>query len=618
MKRRSTPSLSLLPAPLAALAALTAVVLGPGSAWAQDIAPRSSGAPKVLHLPMRTDGPKTLDPVKGSTTYDNRASSLVYETLLQYSYLKRKSLQLEPLLVSRMPEPNEDRTVWRFELKEGVRFHDDACFAGGKGRILTSGDVFYSWKRIADESNAPKCWWLVRDTIVGFDEYRAEQNAAADFDYDAPVPGLVILDERRFEVRLKQPVPRFLYVLAMFQTSIVPREAVERYGEKFGAHPVGTGPFVLREEDWVKKKSMVFRRNPNYRLERYPSDCDPELAVQGFAKPAGTPLPIVDEIRISMFTQDNPMWLQFKAGQILYTQVPAENFGEAFSRRRRTLRSSWKNKGFRHVALPLLDFIFRGFNMADPLVGHVPGDPEQAEKNRKLRRAISYAIDLQEFNDVFYNGQNIIYDGPVPPGLRGHPEGGRAEAAARGPAIDRAKQLMAEAGYPEGKGLPPLEYWVSRSGNSQEQTELLKRQFREIGVTLKVRLVDFSQLMSALDRKRGHMFGYAWSSDYPDGENNFSLFFGPNEAPGNNSFNYKNAEYDALYRQILRMEPSPERDAIYVRMREILLHDAPYIGSMARTRYYLINPALLNFVPSEDFANWPKYLDLDMSKHARR
>ncbi len=153
--------------------------------------------PKVVQLPMRTDGPKSLDPAWGSTVYDNRACCQVYETLLQYKYMVRPS-ELEPLLLTEMPATT-DGLSYRFKLKRGVLFHDDPCFPGGKGRELVSKDVFYSWKRLTEN---PRNWWLLEDTIAGLDEYREEQNKARKaggiFDFDAPV------FEKRFDdVRIR-------------------------------------------------------------------------------------------------------------------------------------------------------------------------------------------------------------------------------------------------------------------------------------------------------------------------------------------------------------------------------------------------------------------------------
>lgn len=563
---------------------------------------------KVLRLPLRADDPKSLDPVQGSTVYDNKATCQVYETLVQYKYLIRPP-ELEPLLLSEMPTISEDRLTYHFKLKPGVLFHDDPCFPEGKGRELVTDDVFYSWKRMADNGNNPKSWWLLKDTIKGFDEYREKQNAAveakqAPFDYDAPVAGMQKINDHEFRVILKQPVQRFMWVLAMFQTAIVPREAVEKYGDRFGRHPVGTGAFTLAEEDWRPGQRMVFYKNPSYHPCYYPTEHMPSDVAAGWTKDAGKRLPLVDRLEFQFFVQDQPMWLSFRTGKIDYTQVPDEYFDEAFLKRTKQLRPKLVREGITTQNVELLDFIFRGFNMEDELLGGY------GEKQKKLRQAISLAIDLDEFNEAFYSGINTVYDGPIPPGLEGFPSDGKADISYRGPNLERARQLLAEAGYPEGKGLPRIEFYTSSGRNNVEQTELLKRQLGKINVEINAQIVEFSTLIEKVHNKKAPFFGFAWGSDYPDAENNLALFYSPNAAPGSNSFNYSRPEYDRLYEQIRSMPPSPERTELYIKMRDMVIEDTPFTGSMGRTRFYLINPWLKNFKVTEDFYNWPKYLDV--------
>lgn len=560
---------------------------------------------KSFVYPIRTAGPGSMDPVRGSTTYDNQACSHVYETLLQYKYLKRP-LELEGLLCEEVPTPTEDGRVYTFKLRKGVVFQDDPCFPDGKGREMVAEDVIYSWKRIADKSIGVKNWWLLTDTIQGFDQYRDDQNSAEQFDYDAPCEGLVALDAHTLQVTLTRPVHRFLYILAMFQTSVVPREAVEMYGTKISRHPVGTGPFTMAEKDWQAKKSLDFYRNPTYREDFYPSEWMPEDEQRGLHLDAGKLLPLVDHVRINCFSQDQTMWLEFRTGKLDYAQIPAENYLGAVRKRTRTLKKEFRDEGITYHAVPLLDFIFRGFNMDDEVVGGT------SEKNKKLRQAISLAIDLGEFNDTFYNTQNIVYDGMIPPTLDGHPEGHFCDAAYTGPDLERAAKLLAEAGYPGGEGLPEIVYLTSVSSNSAEQTEMMARQLSKIGVKLNASLLDFPQLIEAINKKKAMMFSFAWGSDYPDGENNLALFYGPNEAPGSNHYNYKNPEFDRLYEKILSMAPSPERTRIYEHMRDMVLEDVPFIGGMARTRNYLATPWIRNFKPTEDFWNWSKYIDIDV------
>lgn len=565
---------------------------------------QTSGQLRTARFPMRSDGPKSLDPVRGSTQYENLCASQVLETLLQYKYLKRP-YELEPLLLAEMPTVSEDGLTWHFKLKPGVRFHDDPCFPDGKGREITSADVFYSWRRMADKDTNSKVWWLFKDMIAGFDEYRDVQNEADTFDYDAPVSGLKILSDDEFEVTLTRPNESFRWKLAMFQTSIIARESVEKYGDQFGLRPVGTGPYVVKEGDWVHDVGLRFTRNPNYHECYFPSEHMPDDVETGMTAGAGLRLPILDEIQVVFFKEDQPMWLQFMADKLDYTQVPAENFGQAFSKRTKKLKSEFRDKDMTGHAVPLLDFIFRAFNMEDSLLGGY------SDKSRLLRQAICLALDWDEQNDAFYNDMNVVYDGVIPPGLPGHPEDGQSDLAYRGRDLQRARELLAKAGYPKGEGLPTIDYYTSKQANGKEQSEMVTKQLKELGIQVKPNLLDFSQLIQKVDNKSAQFFSFAWGSDYPDGENNLALFYGPNESPGSNHFNYKSAEYDALYEKIVAMPPSDERTAIYEQMQAMIMEDCPYAGAMARTRFYIVTPRVKYMKPVETFSNWYKYLDVE-------
>lgn len=572
---------------------------------------------RVAQIPVRTDGPKKLDPARGSTQYDNQAISQFYDTLLQYKYLARPSA-LEPGLVETMPEivSNADGTqTWKFKLRDDVYFHDDPCFPGGKGRKLRTDDIFYSWKRLADPEYELENWWILKGMIVGFDQYKEEQNAAAAggkaFDYEKPVAGLKKINDLEFEVILTQPVQQFQWKIAQFQLAAVPREAVEKYGKRLNLHPVGTGPFILaREDDWRPAESLRLTRNPNYRTEYYPTEHEAGDVEKGLWNPELTKrkLPLLDRVDVTFYVPDPAMWLDFEQGKLGMTQVPAEYFDKAFVRRNRQLREEYKSRGITSHAINMLDFIFRGFNMEDPILGGYD------EKSKKLRQALSLAFDGDAMNEQFYNGINTVYDGPIPPGLDGYPTDGIADVSYRGPDIQRAKQLLAEAGYPDGKGLPEIVYYTSRGGNQAEQAQAEVRMAKEIGVKLNPRLVDFSELIEAVNKKKAPLFGYAWGSDYPDAENTMALFYSPNHAPGSNSFNYNRPEFDKMYEQCRTMPPGPERTAFYEKMRDFIIEDCPFYGSMARIRFYLVNPWLKNFKPTEDFHNWYKYLDVDDSK----
>ncbi len=582
------------------IAASVAAVLSTGGA-----ASAQSGE-KVAVLPIRTDGPKNLDPVKGSTTYDNMACSQVYETLMINTY--PDPMKMEPLLLTEMPTSEDGGLTWRFKLKSGVMFHDDACFPGGKGREMVTDDVFYSLRRLADPKYEYENFWIVDDTIKGFNEYKDKYVGKSGFNYDEPVEGFRKINDHEFEIELVEPVYRFLYVLGMFQTSVVPREAVEKYGEDFSFKPVGTGPFIL--ESFIPKKHLKLRRNPNYHEVFYPAESEwtTDDRRERLHRAAGQRVPFLDRLEFTMFVEDQPMWLRFSEGSIGFTQVPAEYFEQAFDARTKRLKPEMRSKGVRAHNNALLDFIFRGFNMEDPLVGGY------TKEKKALRQAINLAMNLDEFSTTFYQGNTVQYDGPIPPGLDGYPEGGRAPVSYRGANLELARQKLAEAGYPNGEGLPPIKFYTSIGSNNAEQVELMKRQLARVGIVVDPNLVDFSTLIEYINNKKAPFFGFAWASDYPDAENNLALFYGPNESPGSNHYNYKRSEYDEMYRQVRVMTPGPERTEMFVKMRDMIIEDAPYVGSMARTRYYLINPWLLNCKPTEQYWSWFKFLDVDDSK----
>jgi oligopeptide transport system substrate-binding protein len=209
-----------------------------------------------------------------------------------------------------------------------------------------------------------------------------------------------------------------------------------------------------------------------------------------------------------------------------------------------------------------MDFIFFGFNMEDTLLGGYTDD------KRYLRQSIALAIDWEKRNEVFYDGLCTIYDGMIPPGLDGFPPNGEIRGSYRGPDLERAKELISKAGFPDGQRLPPIPHFLTDSEFGSEMAAMTKKQLGEIGVEIDVQRLDFESFMKRVDQRQAPMFYFSWVSDYPDAENNLALFYGPNQSPGKNYFNYQNDEFDKLYEQTLEMPPGPARTALYVQLRK--------------------------------------------------
>lgn len=563
---------------------------------------------RVLRVPVQADV-GGMDPLLLGSLYDSATSAQVIEPLLEYNYVARP-YKIQPLLVKEMPTVSKDGLTYTFELKKGILFHDNECFQGGKGRELVAKDVLYSYKRLAfrDHDPPPRSWWVFDKRIAGLNKFREEQHkrveAGKAFAFDAPVEGLKELGKYKFQIKLAKRFPQFLYILAFQRTGIVPRECVEYYSKNnrggLTQHPVGTGPYVFKK--WIKGVRIVFERNKNYKHSVFPTTGFGKQDIkEGLDKSKGEALPQSDVLIIHIFQKYQPSWLKFRRGALDYITVGTEVFDNVYNKDL-TLKPTFAKKGIESKIIKLMDFIYTGFNFKDKLVGGY------GEKARYLRKALAYTIDYDEINRRFYNSRVHIYLGAIPPGMKGH-AGARFK-----PDLKKAKEYLAKAGYPNGKGLPTLVISTSNNGQAKEREDVIKRQFARIGVKVRYELSTFPQLSTKLRTGQIQMFSLAWSSDYPDAENNLMLFWGKNAAPGPNSWNYANPEYDKLFEEARLMDDSPERTAKYKKMNRILIDDVVFLGSMARRRYYLRSKQLQNFKPDELMGSYWKFLAVPKSK----
>jgi ABC-type transport system substrate-binding protein len=552
--------------------------------------------PNTLHIPTRAKI-KGLDPQLADDLYASVEVSRAYEPLLQYHYLKRP-FTLVPNLAESMPEISADGLTYTFRLKKGVVFQDDACFRGtaGKGREMTAEDVVYTFKRLADPHLISPGWWIVDDLVVGLNEWHDAQAKAAAADFSAPVAGLKATDRYTFQLQLKHPSAQILYKLAMAFTAVVPHEAVEFYGSQFSNHPVGTGPYRLLE--FNPSARLIWGRNPTYRHETYPSEGAPGDKEAGLLDDAGKTLPLSDRIVVTIFEETQPMWLNFMAGKLDFSELPKDNYGSAITPKGE-LTDEVKSKSIRMSKTPELEVTHDSFNMADPLIG----------KNKLLRQALSLAHDQASFNEIFYNGQAVAAQSPIPPGL------GLYDPAFKNPYrqfnLARAKELLAKAGYPGGKGLPPIEYLAMADTISRQQSEFDGKAFGALGVKLNVSSFTWPEFQDALKNKKGQMWGFAWGADYPDEENFLQLFYSKNASPGPNDANYSNPAYDKMYERLLALQNGPERTELVHKMIATVVEDAPWIPGAHRIRFHLLHPWLRNFKFNEFDPGHDKYYRVD-------
>jgi ABC-type transport system substrate-binding protein len=397
--------------------------------------------------------------------------------------------------------------------------------------------------------------------------------------------------------------------------------------------PVGTGPYTLDlvETNW----KIVMDRNENYvDRERYPTEGEPGDEAKGLLKDAGKLLPFIDSIIFVMEKESIPRWNKFLQGYYDTSGVGNDVFDQAVkvSESGSQLTDSLLDLGIRLETSTSPWTSYYAFNMLDDVVGGY------TEAKRKLRQAVSIALDLEEYIQIFYNERAIVAHGPVPPGIKGHLDGPEdynkvvfdwdaEENRAVRKSVDEAKRLLAEAGYPNGigpEGRPLVLYFDTTTGaaGNKAETDWLRKQFGKIGIQLQVRATDYSQFQDKVREGNYQILRWGWIADYPDAENFLFLLYGPNgkvRAQGENAANYSNPRFDELFRKMETMSDTPERMAIIREMMAIARQDAPWIWGMFPISYGLYHSWIQNMKPSAMTGGAEKYHRIDwQSREALR
>ncbi len=561
-------------------------------------------ASKKIFQYMRADAHKSLDPVK---QFDSASAQLirnVYDTLLEYDYLKRP-YELTPNLLSKMPELSADSLTYSFELRSDIKFIDDPCFAGGKGRALRVEDVFYSLKRFASAQLNVQSYTLLQGVIVGMDELRKQTENGGDLN-KLEIAGLRKVDATKFSITLTKVNPLALFPLAAAQTSIVPREAVEHYKDEFERHPVGTGPF--RMKDLQRRGVTILERNPNYHGV-YPSEGAPGDTEKGLLASAGKKLPLIDEVHLPLIEEPQPAMLKFQSGAMDWIELDRDRDSLAkIAVKDATgfhLRPGYEGK-YQIYSEPWLSTEFWALNMNHEVVG----------KNKALRQAMAYALDTPGFIEKLENGCGLMLKTIIPHTIAGSENDLKAEWYSKN--LELAKQKLVEAGYPGGKGLPELvlEYRASTTKTRQEY-EWSRAALAKVGITLKANFQTFSAYVQRIESGNFQIAASGWQADYPDAENFYQLLYGPNKSPGPNSSAYANPEYDEVFEQARSMPSGPARFALFARLNDMIREDVPLIFSFSPVAVGLHQNWVRNFKRNMMLDLPFKYFDIDSAAKGR-
>ncbi len=664
-----------------------------GSPW-NDPYPASEARSNTLYTSF-TERPKHLDPVQSYAENEYAFIANIYQPPLQYHYLKRP-YELIPFGAEEVPRPRYLDAAGKVlaesapaekvafseyvvRIKKGVRYQPHpalAVDAAGKLRYhalkasdlrdintlsdfkhtgtreLVAADYVHQIKRLAHPRLHSPILQLMGDYIVGIKEYakarareaeKLPENAAIDLTHHE-IDGVRVLDRHTYAVRVRGKYPQFAYWLAMPFFAPVPPEADHFYAQPGMAqknisldwYPIGTGPYMLTVNN--PNRQMVLERNPYYDGEVYPAEGEPGDAAVGLLRDAGKPLPFIDRVVFSLEKEQIPYWNKFLQGYYDASGIASDTFDQAVQTSGQgdvNLSEDMIRRGIRLQTSLATSVFYLGFNMLDPLVGDA--EPVRRERARKLRLAISIAVDQEEFISIFRNGRGLPSHGPIPPGIFGYRGPDAAginpyvydwrNGAPRRKSIEHARRLLAEAGYPNGRdtktGETLLLHLDTTSGGADGKARLdwYVRQFKKLGVQLVIRSTDFNRLQDKLRRGTTQLYFLGWNADYPDPDNFLFLLHGPQgraKTQGENASNYRNPEYDRLFDRMKHMANGPERQTIIDRMVEILRHDVPWVWSFFPKDYTLHHAWVINRKPNQIANNGLKYQRLDPVLRAQK
>lgn len=507
--------------------------------------PGRNSEKQVFHYNEQT-GIASLDPAFAKNQSTMWPAHQLYNTLVEID----AELHLVPSLATHW-EVSDDRRIYTFHLRNDVYFHDNDAFPNATGRRMTAHDIEYSFKRIMNPATASSGAWIFNNRIDSANGFKA-------------------LDDSTFQLTLIRPFTPVLGLLSMQYCSIVPHEVVKKYGKDFRSHPCGTGPFQFQA--WEEGLALIFKKNPRY-----------------FEKDSvGNRLPYLDAVKITFFDNKATEFLLFRQGELDFINDIDPSFKDEVLTKKGVLRKGWEKQ----IVLQKHSYLnveYLGI-LTDSTKDVVKQSPLRI---REVRQAINYGFDREKM--VMYLRNSIgspATSGFIPAGLpsfdkeivKGYPYN---------PA--KARQLLAEVGYPDGKGLGTIKLLTIPI--YADLASFIAKQLEDIGLKIQVEVVQKSFLLEQTAKSQALFFRGSWIADYPEAENYLSVFYGKNPAPPNYT-RYRNARFDELYEKALVTENDSLRFDLYRQMDQIVMNDAPVVPLWYDEVIHLVNPRVRGFTPN--------------------
>lgn len=510
-----------------------------------------------------TDSYVTLFPHNISDAVSHHIAGQIYDGLVRID--PKNITQILPGIAEKW-ELNADGTVYTFNLRKGVLFHNDDCFPEGKGREVTAFDFKYSFELLCTASEENQIFEF-QNIVKGAKEYYdASKKGKPAFQLE----GVKVVDDYSLQITLTSPSSAFLYILAGPAGYVMPHEAIEKYGNKT---TIGTGPFVLNSASSEDK--IILLRNPFYHR----------------ADSIGNPLPFLDSVIISFILDKNHELNAFKKGDIhLIFGLPSASISEMVE----TQIADFGSKNPKYYLQRTSELLTQYYQFN---ITRKPFD------DIKVRQAFSYAIDRDKIISEVLNteafGPGIC--GITPPGISGYDITGIIGYHFN-PA--KAKKLLAEAGYPDGKNFPRVNIELNSGGGKYiDVVEEIKKQLKEVlNVEVDFVVVPFAQKLEDAKYARGaEIFRSGWVADYPSPENFLRTLYGVyvpdslSQPSYPNSIRYRNPVFDSLLMQGFTANKQEDAYANFMKAERVMMQDAPIIILWYAENLKMIHSYVKNF-----------------------
>lgn len=475
---------------------------------------------KVFHY-NQLNPISSLDPAFARSQANMWAVQHLYETLLEVD----DSLQLRPCLAKSW-DISPDGLIYTFQLRNDVYFHDNPCFTNSKGRKMTAKDVAYSFGRFLDSVvNSPGSW-VFKGRVREREPFEA-------------------VNDSTFVLHLAKPFRPMLGILTMQYCSVVPQEAVNFYGKEFRKNPVGCGAFRFKK--WLENQGLFLVKNENYFL----------------FDEQGVRLPYLDGVRTSFMTDRKTAYLEMMRGRLDYMSGIESSVAGELLTQEGELHPKQMDKLIL-IKSPYLNSEYLGINMEIKSMNN-------PLSIKQVRQALNYGFDRVAMLRTLRNAMGKPATAGFAP--RGLPS---FDSLLRGYSYDpeRARRLLAEAGYPNGANLPPIKLTCNK--DYLDLCTFMARQWEELGLRVQVDVMESATMREMMTKGTAAFFRASWIADYPDAESFFTVFYSKNPAPPNYT-RFKNVDFDRYYEQALAEINDQKRYTLYREMEKILIEESPVI-----------------------------------------